>query len=135
MNTRRRVVVTAVAATVSVLAAATGSASGQVTLQYRWNQGEGVRYRFVLQTTATVDGLPDGSSRAVESNMSQVGRTMVDDAAADGTATFDVTNGRLLHSVTRTTMSMEMSMPLPDGNVMNVQSEAKSSTSLELLQP
>jgi len=63
------------------------SASGQVTLQYHWNKGEELRYRIVQQTTGTMDGLRDGSSRPVESNMSQVVRTLVEDVAADGTAT------------------------------------------------
>jgi hypothetical protein len=46
-----------------------------------------------------------------------------------------VTKGRLLRSTTRITMSMEMSMPGPDGNAMNLQSKASSSISMELLPP
>ena len=59
----------------------------------------------------------------------------VADRGGEGELIFDVTNGRLLRSVTRTTMSMEMSMALPDGTVMNMQSKATSSTSVDLLQP
>src|SRR5262245_57168770 len=85
MNTRSRVVVTVIAAIVCVFVAT--ESSGQVTLQYRWNQGNEVRYRFVQQTTTITDGLPDGSSQAAELSMSQVVRTVVDRVAADGTAT------------------------------------------------
>jgi hypothetical protein len=57
------------------------------------------------------------------------------DSSGEGELIFDVTKGRLLRSTTRMTMSMEMSMPGPDGNTMNLQSKATSSISMELLPP
>jgi hypothetical protein len=57
------------------------------------------------------------------------------DSSGEGELIFDVTKGRLLRSTTRITVSMEMSMPGPDGNAMNLQSKASSSISMELLPP
>ena len=59
----------------------------------------------------------------------------VADRGGEGELIFDVTNGRVFRSVTRTTMSIETSMPLPDGTVLNVHSNVTSSMSVELLQP
>jgi hypothetical protein len=88
MNTRTRVVVTAFAATLSILAIWNESAFGQeVTLRYRWTKGEEIRQRFAQQTITTIAGLPNGSGGGVEMNMSQVVRTVVDNVSADGTAT------------------------------------------------
>jgi hypothetical protein len=55
------------------------------------------------------------------------------DGSGEGELIFDVTKGRLLRITTRMTMAMEMSMPGPDGNAMNLQSKATSSISMELL--
>jgi uncharacterized protein DUF6263 len=62
-------------------------------------------------------------------------KTRLTDSSGEGELTFDVTKGHLLRSTTRVTMSMEMSMPGPDGNAMNLQSKATSSMSMELLPP
>jgi len=87
MSTQIRVFVVA-AVTLPILAATSTSAFGQnVTLQYRWTKGEETRYRFVQQSTATVAGLPGLTSSVIETNMSEVVRTAVDDVAADGAAT------------------------------------------------
>jgi hypothetical protein len=88
MNARIRVVATTFAATLS-LTAAPGSAFGQdITLQYHWTKGEEVRQRVVFQSTSTVSGLPDNVAAAeVDTRLSQVVRTVVDDVAPDGTAT------------------------------------------------
>lgn len=89
MNTRISLVATGIAATLAVMAGPVKSAFGQdVTLRYRWTKGQEVRHRFVQQSTATVSGLPGGlGEMTVETSTSQVLRTMVDDVAADGTAT------------------------------------------------
>lgn len=89
MNTRISLVATGLATTLAVMAGPVRSAFGQdVTLRYRWTKGEEVRHRFVQQSTATVSGLPGGvGEMTVETSTSQVLRTMVDDVAADGTAT------------------------------------------------
>jgi Family of unknown function (DUF6263) len=87
MNTQIRVVATTFAATLS-LTAAPGSAFGQdITLQYHWTKGEEVKQRVVFQSTSTVSGLPDNVAGEVDTSLSQVVRTVVDDVAPDGTAT------------------------------------------------
>jgi hypothetical protein len=76
-------------ATLSILAAATGSAFAQdVRLQYHWTKGEEARHRLLQQTTTAIVGLPGSSEQVtVEASMSEVVRTTVEDVAADGTAT------------------------------------------------
>jgi len=71
------------------MAGPAGSAFGQdVTLQYRWTKGEEVKYRMVQQSETTMSGFRGSAAETtVETNMSQVLRTTVDDVAADGTAT------------------------------------------------
>jgi len=72
----------------AVMAGAASAASGQeVTLRYRWTQGETIRYRMTQQTTATISGLPGGMDMTVDTTLSQVLRTVVDQTAGDGTTT------------------------------------------------
>ena len=89
MNTRVRLIAMRLVTTLAVLAGPVGSAFGQqVTLQYRWRKGDEVSYRFVEQTTTTtMSGLPGSGEVAVDTTFNQVIRTVVDDVAADGTAT------------------------------------------------
>src|SRR5437879_5739485 len=88
MNTRIGRVAMGLVTTFVILAGPVGSVFGQdVTLQYRWTKGDEVSYRFVQQSTTTVSGLPGRGEMTVETSMSQVLRTTVDDVAADRTAT------------------------------------------------
>ena len=57
------------------------------------------------------------------------------DSSGEGEVIFDLVNGRLHRSTTRTTMPMTMSGPGPDGNAMRLQTLAKSTITVELLQP
>jgi hypothetical protein len=84
MTTRLRVGVCLAVWTVAVSAP---PAVGQdVALRYRWTKGEELRYRTTLQTSTAMSGtgIPDGS---IDQTMSQIMRTIVDDVAADGSAT------------------------------------------------
>src|SRR6185503_10534986 len=61
-----------------------------VTLRYKWNKGEEVRYRVTQQSTATVAGLPSGMGPMnIDTTMTQVVRSVVKDVAADGSATIE----------------------------------------------
>jgi hypothetical protein len=77
-------------AAVCVAAVSARPVFGQdVTLRYRWTPGEEFRYRMTLQTGTTVSGtgLPGLGDMSLDQTMSQVIRTIVDNVAADGTAT------------------------------------------------
>jgi hypothetical protein len=78
-----------IVALVGIVGPAALTAAGQdVTLRYRWTNGEQLTYRLTQQTTSTVSGLPGGLPPVtVEMNASQVLRTSVEGVAADGTAT------------------------------------------------
>jgi hypothetical protein len=75
--------------TVGLVVGLVGVASAQpVTLRYKWTKGDDIRYRVTQQTTATVSGLPGGmGSMNVETTITQIIRGIVEDVAADGTAT------------------------------------------------
>jgi hypothetical protein len=47
------------------------------------------------------------------------------DSSSEGEIVFDITKGDLLRSSTRSTTSMDMSMPGPDDNAMRLHSTAK----------
>jgi hypothetical protein len=81
-----------VAGTVALglVAAVTSSFAQDVTLRYRWAKSEETRTRVTQQTSTTFSAtsIPGGPGNgSVESSMSQVFRTIVEDVAADGTAT------------------------------------------------
>jgi hypothetical protein len=81
-----------VAGTVALglVAAAASSVAQEVSLRYRWTKGEETRTRVTQQasTTFSSTSIPGGPGNgSVESSMSQVFRTIVEDVAADGTAT------------------------------------------------
>jgi len=89
MHTLRRIVVCVFLCSTAI--AARPLCAQEVSLRYHWTKGEELRYRQTLQSTTTVSGtgLPAGSSNAsFDSTMIQTFRTVVDDVAADGTATF-----------------------------------------------
>jgi hypothetical protein len=87
MRIRWHVMASAVA--LGLVGAATSSFAQEVTLRYRWTKGEETRTRVTQQASTAISAIPGGSpgSGTVESSMSQVFRTVVEDVAADGTAT------------------------------------------------
>lgn len=73
-----------------VLAALVSSATlaaQDVTLRYRWTKGEEVRYRTTQQTDMQMSGLPGMGDMNIAMTMVQVNKMVVDDVAADGSAT------------------------------------------------
>ncbi len=130
MNTEIRVVATAFAAALS-LTAATGSAFGQdVTLQYHWTNGEEIRQRFVFQSLSTTGGLPGNVTGELDTRLSQVVRTVVDDVAPDGTATLRTvfesmrwetkgTSGTMVFDTESTTEPASANVPFPLKEMMN----------------
>ena len=89
MKTRLRLAVTLATVCVAIVSARPAVAQ-DVTLRYRWTKGEEFRYRTIQQSSATVPrmGIPgDLGAMATDQTISQVIRTIVDDVAADGTAT------------------------------------------------
>jgi Family of unknown function (DUF6263) len=88
MNMHSRMTSTAVLAVGLVIGLAEIASAQPVTLRYKWTKGEDVRYRVIQQSTGTVSGLPGGMGNMnIESTMTQVFRSLVQDVAADGTAT------------------------------------------------
>jgi len=88
MNTRVRLIAMRLVATLAILAGLVGSAVGQqVMLHDRWKKGDELSYRVVEQTTTTMSGLPGSGEVPVDTTVNHVLRTVVDDVAADGTAT------------------------------------------------
>jgi len=82
--------IVAAAMAVGLVAAAPSSFAQEVTLRYGWTKGEETRTRMTQQASASISAgaIPGGPGNgSVESSMSQVFRTIVEDVAADGTAT------------------------------------------------
>jgi Family of unknown function (DUF6263) len=81
--------IAAAAVTVALVPGLSGSTGAQdTTLRYRWTKGEEVRYRMSQESTATISGLPGGmADMTIDTLMSQVMKSVVEDIAADGTAT------------------------------------------------
>jgi len=78
------------AVALGLVGAATSSFAQEVTLRYRWTKGEETRTRMTQQasTTISASAIPAGPGNgSVESFMSQGFHTVVEDVAADGTAT------------------------------------------------
>jgi len=77
------------AVALGLVGAATSSFAQEVTLRYRWTKGEETRTRMTQQVSTTIStAIPGGPGNgSVESSMSQVFHTIVEDVAADGTAT------------------------------------------------
>ena len=82
--------IVAAAMAVGLVAAAPSSFAQEVTLRYGWTKGEETRTRMTQQASTSISAtaIPGGPGNgSVESSMSQVFRTIVEDVAADGTAT------------------------------------------------
>jgi len=77
------------AVALGLVGAATSSFAQEVTLRYRWTKGEETRTRMTQQVSTTIStAIPGGPGNgSVESSMSQVFHTIVEDVAAEGTAT------------------------------------------------
>ncbi len=60
-------------------------------LRYRWTKGETIRYRIVQTTNAAMSGIPGMGEMNITNTMTQVQRFIVQDVAADGTATLQST--------------------------------------------
>ncbi len=76
----------------------------EVTLRYRWNKGETLRYRMTQQSTSAITGLPGGMGDiTIEQSTAQVYRVAAKDVAPDGTATLD----EVIESI-----KMEMDAPM-----------------------
>ena len=88
MRTRIGFIAAAVATAALVPGLSGSTAAQETTLRYRWTKGEEVRYRMSQESTATISGLPGGmADMTIDTLMSQVMKSVVEDVAADGTAT------------------------------------------------
>lgn len=87
---------------VAALISSATLAAQDVSLRYRWTKGEEVRYRNTIQTDMQMSGLPGMGDMTVSMTMVQVNKLVVDDIAADGTAT-----------IRSTTESIKMTMNIP----------------------
>ena len=82
------------AVALGLIGAATTSFAQEATLRYRWTKGEETRTRVTQRSSTTfwatvITRLCRATGRSKPS-MSQVFRTIVDDVAADGTATLSL---------------------------------------------
>lgn len=84
------------------LASSAALAAQGVTLRYRWVKGEEMRYRTTLQTDMLMSGVPGMGDLNVAMTLVQVNKLVVEDLAADGTAT-----------VRNTYESIKMTMSIP----------------------
>lgn len=87
---------------VAALVSSATLAAQDVALRYRWTKGEEVRYRTTTQTEMQMSGLPGMGDMNVTMTMVQVNKFVVDDVAADGSAT-----------LRNTYESIKMSMNVP----------------------
>jgi hypothetical protein len=94
-------------AVLTVAGGASLSALQDVTLRYRWNPGETVRYRMSQEATSQISGIPGGGEFNVVQNTSQTFRAVTKSVAADGSATIE----QIIDSV-----RMEMQGPM--GNLV-----------------
>jgi Family of unknown function (DUF6263) len=92
--------------TVGMLAwgASLGAFRQEVTLRYRWNKGDTLRYRMTQQSTSTISGLPGGMGDVtIDQTTAQVYRVAAKEVAPDGTTILD----QVIES-----MTMEMDAPM-----------------------
>jgi Family of unknown function (DUF6263) len=59
----------------------------EVTLRYRWNKGETLRYRITQHTASNISGLPGMGDITVEQTISQVFRSSTENVAQNGSTT------------------------------------------------
>ncbi len=98
----------AMLACVPVILVGASVAFGQgTTLQYRWIKGDDLRYRFTVQGSTTMSGMPGVAEMQMEQTSVQVVRLKVLDVAADGSAT-----------LSQTVESMRMEMSTQDGKTV-----------------
>lgn len=71
--------------------AGTALAAQGVTLRYKWNKGEPVRYRTIQESTVTMSGVPGIGEMTVVTNMTQVMALKAMDVAPNGNATVETT--------------------------------------------
>lgn len=74
------------AATLAAVLLAASVQAQPVTLRYHWTKGEVVEYRFTLQTSSSVSGIPGRDDSSTQQNVTQRIRLTVDDVSADGVA-------------------------------------------------
>jgi hypothetical protein len=72
---------------VAVIAGEVAASAQDATLRYRWVKGDEVRYRLSQQSSTTMSGLPGVGEMTADQSIVQVVRVVVQDVAADGTAT------------------------------------------------
>ena len=84
-----------------------------VTLRYHWTVGDESRTRMTQQTSTTIPAGPlaGAGGGSLEATMTQVFRTLVEDVAADGSATLQ----QVIESV-------RVEMRLPSGTIQFVDS-------------
>jgi hypothetical protein len=72
----------------SLAGASLAAVQPDVSIRYRWTQGETLRYRMTQQGTTTMSGLPGGMGDVtIDQTIIQVFRTVAQEVAADGTTT------------------------------------------------
>jgi hypothetical protein len=85
----------------------TGQQGQPVPLQYRWTQGEVLRYRTVLLTTRTISGVPGQAPVTLEQSMAQTIKIVVEAVAPEGLAT-----------LRQTIESVRMELTTPGGRTL-----------------
>ena len=82
---------TIAAVVVLLLLSAAAQAQAQVTLQYRWKQGEALVYRTTMKTTTTMSGMQEMGDVSFEQTMTQRIRLLAAAVAPDGSVTLHQT--------------------------------------------
>ena len=94
-----------------------------------------VPYRVTQQSSSTVTGMPGMGEMVVDQTFVRGFHMTVDeDSKSDGEILFDVTKGRVQKTTLKSQIPMTMSMQGPDGTPITIQSVAKSTVTLELLE-
>ncbi len=95
----------------------------EVTLRYRWNKGETLRYRMTQQSSSTLSGLPGGMGDiTIEQSTAQVYRVAAKDVASDGTTTLEqvIESIKMDMDAPMGKMSFDSTKPAPaSGNPMD----------------
>ena len=88
MNARNSSRVAGLVVMASLAGASLAAVQPDVSIRYRWTQGETLRYRMTQQGTTTMSGLPGGMGDVtIDQTIIQVFRTVAQEVAADGTTT------------------------------------------------
>jgi hypothetical protein len=110
-----RVKIFPIGAVAAVMLLHTAAAHAQVTLQYRWKQGDVLVYKTTLKTNSVMSGMPGMGETSLDQTMSQRIRLLAAAVAPDGSVT--------LHQTTEA-VSVEMSGPM--GKVIYDSADPKS---------